>query len=214
MCISSLKKKPVGFTQSCFLSFACAPHRVHAHHAIVCTHTTLSCAHTPRCHVCAHHIVCTHTTTSCVCTPHCVHTHHAIMCVHAHHAIMCVHTTSCACTPHHCVCAHHIMCMHTTSCSCTPCHCVHAHDIVHTTLWCTFGVWICMYKKHRVDWKGLTIFNNQISFLSNESVNFQLCYQIVPVSVPWIQFLTLWKSCWMCGLYLQGIAVWSERVNY
>ena len=57
-----------------------------------------------------------------------------------------------------------------------------------------FGVWVCMYKKRRVDWKGLTIFNNQISFLSNESVNFQFCYQIVSVSVPWIQFLTLWKS--------------------
>ena len=77
-----------------------------------------------------------------------------------------------------------------------------------------FRIWVCMYKKHRVDWKGLTIFNNQISFLSNESVNFQLCYQIVPASVPWIQFLTLWNSSWMCGLYLQGIVVWWERVNY
>ena len=36
------------------------------------------------------------------------------------------------------------------------------------------GVWVCMYKKGWVDWKGLTIFNNQISFLSKGSVNFQL----------------------------------------
>ena len=70
-----------------------------------------------------------------------------------------------------------------------------------------------MYKKGQVDWKGLTIFNKQISFLSNGSGNFQLHYRIVPVSVPWIQFLTLWRSCWMCALYLQQIAVWSERVN-
>ena len=83
------------------------------------------------------------------------------------------------------------------------------------------GVWVCMYKKHRVDWKGLTIFNNQISFLSNESVNFQLCYQIVPVSVPWIQFLTLWKSCWDLGLgfwglglYIQEVSDLLEMVNY
>ena len=31
------------------------------------------------------------------------------------------------------------------------------------------GVWVCMYKKGQVDWKGLTILNNQISFLSNRS---------------------------------------------
>ena len=72
---------------------------------------------------------------------------------------------------------------------------------------------MCMYKKGQVDSKGLTIFNNQISFLSNGSGNFQLHYQIVPVSVPWIEFLTLWRSCWVCALYLQQIAVWSERVN-
>ena len=53
------------------------------------------------------------------------------------------------------------------------------------------GVWVFIYKKGQVDWKGLPIFINQISFLSNRSVNFQLCYQIVPASLPWIQFLTL-----------------------
>ena len=65
-----------------------------------------------------------------------------------------------------------------------------------------------MYKKGWVDWKGLTIFNNQISFLSNGSVNFQIYYQIVPASVPWIQFHTLWNSSWICALYLQGMPVW------
>ena len=31
------------------------------------------------------------------------------------------------------------------------------------------GVWVYMYKKSRVDSKGLTVFNNQISFLSRGS---------------------------------------------
>ena len=92
------------------LSCACTPcHHVHAHHAIMCMHTTPSCACTPCCHVCTHHIMCMHTMPLCVCTPH----HH----VCAHHVIMCMHTMpSCVHTPHH----------------------VHAKDIVHTMPWCTF----------------------------------------------------------------------------
>ena len=138
--VSNVTRKPVGFTQSCFLSFACTPcHRVHAHHAVMCIHTTPLCAHTPRC-VHAHHtIMCVHTM-SCVCTPRhhvcahhimCMHTMllcvHTPRCVRAHHAIMCAHTTSCVCTPHHRVCTHHIVCMHTTLC--TPCHGVHFSQI-------------------------------------------------------------------------------------
>ena len=133
-----------------------------AHHAVVCTYTTLSCActphrrvhtmplcvHTPR-RVRAHHtIMCAHTT-SCACTP-CCHVHHCVHttpscactphCVCAHHTVMCLHTMlSCVRTPRH-VCAHHaVMCMHTTSCVCTPHHHVCAHHTivcVHTTL-CT-----------------------------------------------------------------------------
>ena len=95
--------------QSCFLSFACTPRRhVCAHHVCACTpcchvHTTPLCACTPHC-VHAHHaVVCMHTTSSCG--------HHAIMCthttssartphhVHAHHTVMCVHMM--LCTPHH-----------------------------------------------------------------------------------------------------------------
>ena len=34
------------------------------------------------------------------------------------------------------------------------------------------GVWVHMYKKSRVDSKGLTVFNNQISFLSRGSVKY------------------------------------------
>ena len=34
------------------------------------------------------------------------------------------------------------------------------------------GVWVYMYKKSCVDWKGLTVFNNQISFLSRGSVKY------------------------------------------
>ena len=161
--ITNQTRKPVGFMQSCFLSFACTPcHCVHAHHAIMCVHTTPSCARTP-CHVHAHHaVMCAHTM-SCVCTPYrCVCAHHAVMCMHtmplcactpcrvcahhaiphhvrAHHTIVCMHTMLCACTPQHCVHAHHIMCVHTTpSCAHTPCHCVHAHHVMcmHTTL-CT-----------------------------------------------------------------------------
>ena len=29
-----------------------------------------------------------------------------------------------------------------------------------------FGVWVCIYKKYQVDWKWLTIFNDQINFVS------------------------------------------------
>ena len=107
-------RKPVGFTQSCFLSFACTPcRRVHAHHAVMCAHT-MSCACTPCRHVCAHH---------------------AVMCTHH---VVCAHTMSCVCTPCHHVNTHHVMCVHTTpSCARTPC-CVHARDVVHTTPWCTF----------------------------------------------------------------------------
>ena len=46
-----------------------------------------------------------------------------------------------------------------------------------------FRVGVCMYKKGRVDWKWLTTFYNQISFLSNGTVDFKLLYRIVPVSV-------------------------------
>ena len=46
-----------------------------------------------------------------------------------------------------------------------------------------FGVWVCMYKKGWVNLKWLTIFYNQISFLSNGTVDFKHLYQIVPVSV-------------------------------
>ena len=35
-----------------------------------------------------------------------------------------------------------------------------------------FRVWVYMYKKSHVDWKGLTVFNNQISFLSRGSVKY------------------------------------------
>ena len=34
------------------------------------------------------------------------------------------------------------------------------------------GVWVYMYKKSHVDWKGLTVFNNQISFLSRGFVKY------------------------------------------
>ena len=121
--------------QSCFLSFACTPCCVRAHHAIMCMHTMPSCARTPHC-VCAHHaVVCMHTTL-CVCTPRPVRAHYAVLCTHttsscAHHTVVCTNTTS--------LCAHHtIMCTHTMSCMGTPHHRVHAHNVVHTTPWCAF----------------------------------------------------------------------------
>ena len=107
---SNVTRKPVGFTQSCFLSFACTPcRRLRAHHAVVCMHTWSSCVWTPHHHVCAHHFVC-------------------------------MHTTLCVCTPCHCVCAHHVVCVHTTSCACTPRRVCAHHAVVcmHTTPWCTF----------------------------------------------------------------------------
>ena len=40
-------------------------------------------------------------------------------------------------------------------------------DLVHGKR--VLGVWVYMYKKSHVDWKGLTVFNNEISFLSRGS---------------------------------------------
>ena len=43
-------------------------------------------------------------------------------------------------------------------------------DLLHGKI--VLGVWVCMCKKSWVDWKGLTVFNNQISFLSRGSVKY------------------------------------------
>ena len=34
------------------------------------------------------------------------------------------------------------------------------------------GIWVYMYKKSCVDWKGLTVFNKEVSFLSRGSVKY------------------------------------------